>query len=190
MARDPAILFPHDYLMKPFLALIPRFIRPNHFTVLRMVMTPVVLWFLYVENYAVGVPLFFAVGLTDAVDGSLARVRKQITVWGTFYDPVADKILIGSVLLLIVIEHIHPLLAIALVCVEVSLIFGGWYRRRHSGVIGANIWGKVKMILEGLGILFLLISLWFGGDLLTDLSTGTLALAVVFALISLLTYSL
>ena len=155
-----------------------------------MVLTPVVLWFLFIEQYTVGIPLFVAVGLTDAVDGSLARVRKQITPWGTFYDPVADKILIGSVLVLIVVEHVNPILAIALIVVELGLIMSGWYRRRRTGQMGANIWGKVKMMLEGLGILFLLIALWGGADLFVDLSTGTLILAVIFAIVSLLTYSL
>ena len=190
MSRDPAKLFPHDYLLKPLLMLIPPFVRPNHITVFRMLMTPVVLGVLYFELWAIGIPLFFFVGMTDALDGSLARVRKQITQWGTFYDPVADKLLIGSILLLVVIQHVNPALAAALILVELGLILSGWYRRRRYGQMGANIWGKVKMILEGLGILFLLIALWGGADLFVDLSEGTLIVAVIFAIVSLLTYSL
>ena len=189
MPRDPAKLFPHDYLMKPIVFFIPKFIRPNHVTVFRVLMTPLVLLFLYLEIYPIAVPLFFFVGMTDALDGSIARIRKQITAWGTFYDPVADKIFIGSILLLVVIQHINPIIAIALIFIELVIIVGGWFRRKKSS-IAANNWGKAKMLLEGIGILFLLISLWLGVDLFVDLSTGTLALAIVFAIASLLTYSL
>ncbi|MFH1712189.1 MAG: CDP-alcohol phosphatidyltransferase family protein [Patescibacteria group bacterium] len=188
--RDPNKLFPHDYLLKPLVFLIPQAVKPNHITVFRMIMTPVVLWLLLIENYQIGVPLFIFIALTDALDGSLARLRKQITAWGTFYDPVADKLLIGSVILLIVIKYVNPILAVALIAVELMIIVGGWYKRHNGAVQSANIWGKIKMFLEVCGVMFLLISLWFGADIFVDISNGTLVLAVIFAIVSLLTYSL
>lgn len=188
--RDPNKLFFHDSLMKPFVLWLPKRVKPNHLTILRLVLIPIVLILLYIEIYSVGVPLFIFAAFTDAMDGSLARLRKQITEWGTFYDPVADKILIGSVLLLIVIKHVNPILAIALVIVELGLIFGGWYRRRMGTVGHANVWGKIKMFLEFSGLLLILIALWSGASLFIDLSNGTLILALVFAIASLLTYSL
>jgi CDP-diacylglycerol--glycerol-3-phosphate 3-phosphatidyltransferase len=188
--RDPSHLFPHDRLLRPVIGLIPEFIRPNHLTILRFLLTPVVLWLLLIERYEYGVPLFLIATLTDALDGTLARIRKQITEWGTFYDPLADKMLIGSVLLLIVIQHINPWIAAALILVELLLIIGGWYRRQRGRIKSANIWGKVKMLLQVIGVSMLLISLMFGVDLFVDLSQGTLILAILFAVISLLTYSL
>ncbi|MCH8049623.1 CDP-alcohol phosphatidyltransferase family protein [Patescibacteria group bacterium] len=189
-ARDTKKLFPHDHLLKPLLFFIPQTVKPNHITVLRMLLTPVVMWFLYIENYQVGVPLFLFTAFTDALDGTVARVRKQITEWGIFYDPVADKILIGSVILLIVIQHVNPFLAVALIVVELLIIVGGWYQRQRGIMRSANVWGKVKMFLEVTGVMFLLIALWLGVDLFVDLSHGTLVLAVIFAVVSLLTYSL
>jgi len=176
--------------MKPFIWLVPHGVRPNHITIFRMILTPFVLGFLFFEDYTIGVPLFLFASATDALDGSLARIRNQVTAWGTFYDPVADKLLIGSVLVLIVIQHINPIIAAAILALEGMIILGGWYRR-HEGEIGhANVWGKIKMFLETLALLFLLISLWSGVDLFVQLSNGTLLLAVVFALVALLTYSL
>ena len=146
--RDPAQLFPHDYLLKPLLWFIPSFVRPNHLTVARMCATPVVLWFLFMENYRVGVPLFIATAATDALDGSLARWRKQITEWGTFYDPMADKLLMGSVIVLILIQHVNPVIAFGVIGVELLMLGGGWYKRQKGKKIQANVWGKVKMWLE------------------------------------------
>lgn len=187
--RDPAKLFPHDYVLRPFLKLIPEKIHPNHITILRMFLTPVVLFVLYQENWGAGILLFLFTAFTDALDGSLARVRRQITEWGTFYDPVADKFLIGSVMILIVLQHVNPLIAYTLLLIEGMLIFGGWYhRRRHA--ISANIWGKVKMVLQVIAVLFLLIALWLGIDLFIQISHTTFVLAIIFAIVSLLTYSL
>jgi CDP-diacylglycerol--glycerol-3-phosphate 3-phosphatidyltransferase len=188
--RDPAKLFPHDYLMRPVVRMLPDWVTPNHLTIFRMLMTPIVLWFLFEEMYSVGVPLFIFSAFTDALDGSMARLRNQITPWGTFHDPVADKFLIGSVILLIVIQHVNAYLALALIVVELMLIGGGWYKRQHGKISSANIWGKVKMILQVFGVSFLLIALWLGIDLFVDISNGTFALALVFAVVSLLTYSL
>jgi len=155
-----------------------------------MILTPVVLYCLFLEYYQIGVPLFIITAATDALDGTLARVRKQITKWGTFYDPVADKLLIGSVIILILLQHVNSLIAFGVIAVELLMLAGGWYKRHMGTEVTANIWGKVKMLLEFTGVLFLLISLWLGMDLFIDLSEGTLILAIVFAVIALLTYSL
>jgi len=157
---------------------------------LRFFMTPIVLWLLVIEQYEYGVPLFLLATITDALDGTMARIRSEITEWGTFYDPLADKILIGSVILLVVIRYVNPWIAAALILVELLLIGGGWYRRERGRVKSANIWGKVKMLLQVIGVMFLLISLMFGVDFFVDLSQGTLILAIVFAVVSLFTYSL
>ena len=188
--RDPEKLYPHDYLMKPIIKLIPDAFRPNHFTIARMVMTPVVLLLLFFEQYDIGVPFFIFVAFSDAIDGSLARWRQQITDWGTFYDPVADKLLIGSVILLILLQHVNPILGYMIVLIECLMIIGGWYKRRQGHKVQANIWGKIKMILQFAGIMMLLMALWFGLDLFIPISYGTLILGLIFAIVALLTYSL
>ncbi|KPJ85892.1 hypothetical protein AMJ57_01410 [Parcubacteria bacterium SG8_24] len=181
------VLYPHDKVFRCLLEpLIPRWLKPNHITVSRIFLTPPVLYFLFVEDYRIGVPLFLLVALTDAIDGSLARVRRQITEWGVLYDPLADKLLIGSVLFLIVLRHINFYLGISLLVVEVGLIVGGWIRKRRGRVEPANVWGKIKMLTEVIGITLLLIALWLDISLLVDLSIGTLAVALVVAIVSVL----
>ncbi|KKR04450.1 MAG: CDP-alcohol phosphatidyltransferase [Candidatus Uhrbacteria bacterium GW2011_GWF2_39_13] len=189
--RNPQKLFPHDHLMRyTVIPLIPTFITPNMVTVFRMIMTPVVLWFLYLEQFTIGVPIFLFVAFTDAMDGSLARLRNQITQWGTFYDPLADKILISSVILLVVVQHVNVIFGVLILGIEALLLIGGCIKKMNGKIIGSNIFGKTKMFLQVTGVLLLLIALWAGFDLFIPLSVGTLSLAIVFAVISLFTYGL
>ncbi|MFH2063377.1 MAG: CDP-alcohol phosphatidyltransferase family protein [bacterium] len=166
---------------------LPSGLVPNHLTLLRFLLTPIVVYLLYVENYDWGVPLFLFAAWTDTLDGSMARVRRKITEWGIVYDPLADKLLIGSVLFLIVLRHINLYLGFGLLAVESLMIVGGWFMRRRGTVQPANFLGKIKMVAEVFGITLLLMALWLDVSLLVDLSNGTLGVALVVAIASLLT---
>lgn len=192
MTNETITLFPHDHLLKwTIIPLIPRWLKPNHITVFRFIATPIVLALLLLENYRIGVPAFIFVACTDALDGSLARLRKQITLWGTFYDPMADKILIGSVIILIVLKHINVWFGLLVILVELAIAGGGLYRKiKGLPIIAANVFGKTKMVLQVIAVSFLLIALWSGVELFIPFSIGTFAIAIVFAFISLRTYGL
>lgn len=189
--RDPSKWYPHDYLMaRTLIPLIPRWMTPNHWTVIRFFLTPLVLWFLVTRQYEIGIPLFFFTAFTDALDGSLARVRKQITDWGSFYDPVADKMLIGSVVLLVVMQFLSIYLALALVVVELVIVICAFFWKKSGRVTTANIYGKTKMFLQVLGVMLLLFSVAFAQPLLLNLSIIAFCLAIVFAVISLISYGI
>lgn len=188
--RDPNKLYPFDYVLKPFLFLVPNYVRPNHVTVFRMFLIPIVAWFLITGQYAVGIPLFVFASFTDILDGTLARIRKQVTEWGTFYDPVADKMLIGAVVVLVVLPHIQPIIIAGVLIVESLIMFWGWRRSKTHGPQTANMWGKVKMWFEVLGVVFVLLALSFGWVFLLGFAEFVLIVAILFGFISLLTYSL
>lgn len=189
--RDPSKLFPHDYVMRyTFVPLVPRCVTPNMITIFRMVLIPFVLYFLFLNQFNIGVPLFLIAAFTDALDGSIARLRHQITEWGTFYDPLADKLLVGSVVILVVIQHMNPILGSLILFVDSVLIVGGYIRRKQGRPMGSNLFGKTKMFFQVLGIALLLISLWAGYDLFIPLSFGTFSLAIILAVISLFTYGM
>jgi CDP-diacylglycerol--glycerol-3-phosphate 3-phosphatidyltransferase len=180
-------LLPHDRIYKCALdPLIPACVHPNHITVLRMLLVPIVLYLLHFGTYGIGVPLFIFAALTDALDGSMARVRRQITEWGIKYDPLADKLLIGAVLFDIVLQHINFFLGLALLLVEVVIIVGAWLRHRKGVIEPANFWGKLKMVTEVAGISLLLLALWMDINMLVNISAGTLAVALVVAIVSIL----
>jgi len=189
--RDPRKLFLHDYLLKyTIVPLVPSFVTPNSITVFRMVFTPVVLWFLYIDQYAIGVPLFIILAISDALDGSIARLRNKITKWGALYDPIADKILISSVVLLIVVQHVNVYFSFLIVALEVLIVIGALRHRKKGDVPSANIFGKTKMFFQVTGVSLLLIAVWLGYSLFIPFSIATLSLAIVFAIISLFTYGI
>lgn len=189
--RDPNKLFPHDYLMRyTFVPLVPKCVTPNMITIFRMVLIPFILYFLFLNEYKIGVPLFLFAAFTDALDGSVARLRHQVTEWGTFYDPLADKLLVGSVIILVVMQHINPIFGGLILFVDSMIMIGGYIRSKQGKPTGSNIFGKTKMFFQILGISLLLIALWAGFDLFIPFSIGTFSLAIVLAVISLFTYGI
>ncbi len=191
MTNETVKLYWHDRILaKTILRLIPRDVRPNHLTILRFLLTPFVLYYLWRENWPVVVPLFLFAALTDALDGSLARTRKQITMWGTVADPAADKLLIGSVVALFVAQEIDIVFATIIIVIELMIILTGLARRRRGEYVSANWYGKLKMLFQVVGVTALLIARWSGIQLFVPFSIGTLSIAIVFAVISLLTYGL
>ncbi|MCR4256204.1 MAG: CDP-alcohol phosphatidyltransferase family protein [Candidatus Uhrbacteria bacterium] len=190
MTNENIVLAPFDKVLGAvFIRFFPRFIRPNHLTVLRMLLTPAVLWFLWIELWPWAFGLFLFAAMTDAWDGAMARLRKQITLWGTMADPVADKLLIGSVVVLFVAKELDVLFAVLIVSAELLIVAGAMYRRRQGRYASANGYGKIKMFLQILGVSFLLLAKLSGFMLAVPFAVGTLSLAVAFAVVSMLTYS-
>lgn len=189
--RDPNKLFPHDRLLQvTMIRFIPPFVTPNVVTWLRFLMTPFVLYLLYIGDFAAGVPLFVLAAFTDALDGSMARVRKEITEWGMLYDPIADKFLISSVVLLVVIKYLHPAIGLTVVGLEAALVIGGIIRKRMGLRVMANVIGKAKMVAQFLGITILLIAVWTATPALFPVAVAVFGIAIVLAVASLFTYGL
>ncbi|MFZ2681926.1 MAG: CDP-alcohol phosphatidyltransferase family protein [Patescibacteria group bacterium] len=189
--RDLTKLYPHDYILRVvILPFIPKFVHPNHITVLRFLMTPLVLWLLFTEHYTWGVPLFIVAAITDAVDGSLARVRKQVTPWGIFFDPIADKFLIGSIALVVALQYFNPVTVFAALSLDM-LPSLRWASTKYAGtVMAANAWGKSKMFLQFCSLTLLLLGIMLDVPILIDLGELVLLVSLVFASIAVITYSL
>ena len=187
-----APIYPHDRLLNwTLIRFLPRELHPNHVTTFRLFLIPFILWYLINSQWSVVVPLFLFASFTDALDGSMARIRKQITRWGTVADPAADKALIGTVVVFFVAKEVNPLFAAIIVAIEVMIIVSGIVRHKKGDwIISANWAGKIKMLLQVTGVSLLFIARWFGISLLVPFSIGTLTIAIIFAIVSLLTYSL
>lgn len=190
--KTPIKLYPQDYLLRyTILPFIPQWVRPNHLTLLRMLMTPFVVWLLFIGDYALGTPLFVIAVLTDLFDGVIARVRNQITPWGIFFDPVADKLLVGCVALTIGLRYFHPVLvfvAIALDLLPAILLLSRKVPKDQP--VSANIWGKIKMVLQFCAFASLLIGVQIGSGGLVAGGESILGISLIFALIAAVTYSL
>lgn len=177
--------YPHDYVIgRMFLWLFPKAVKPNHITLFRMIATPFVFLFLIREDWLVGLPIFLLVAFTDMLDGTMARMRKQITAWGTLYDPLADKFLIGGVLFILVLKYINIYIGVAIIVLELLVIIGGWLKKHDGVVISASRWGKTKMVLQVMGVGMILFSLLLGLPSTMLLAEWTLILSIGFALMN------
>lgn len=171
------------------LPVIPSWVTPNQVTLLRFFLVPFVVYLLMVEEFRRGAILFGLAALTDALDGAMARYRNQITEWGKIYDPLADKLLVGTAVGVLVTKYVSEYLAAAIIFVEVLLIVNAFYKNQAEGKVIQAVWaGKLKMILQSSAILLLLVSLIFFIPSLIAAVTGLLYLSLLFALISLLVY--
>lgn len=189
MTNETIRLYPQDRLFaKTLIRLIPKDVHPNHVTILRFLMIPPVLYYLWMEAWPAALGFFLFAAFTDALDGSLARVRKQITLWGTVADPIADKLLIGTTVVIFVAKEIHPLFAAVIIMMEILIAGGAYYRKTKGRYVAANEYGKIKMFLQVIGVSLLMVAKIAGLPLAVQFGVGTLALAIVFAIVSLLTY--
>lgn len=190
-SKEERILHPQDKFVEKFILwAIPRSIRPNQITVIRFLMTPFVVWTILMEKFYLGAALFLLASLTDAIDGTMARTRNQITSWGKLYDPLADKLLIGSTAFLLVIKHLNIYLGLAIISIEILLIANGGMRKANGHVIQANIWGKLKMIFQVIGVTLIFIFLTTNIEAILVISFVVLVLAIIMGIISLFTYSI
>jgi CDP-diacylglycerol--glycerol-3-phosphate 3-phosphatidyltransferase len=185
-------LYPHDRLLGPLLhAITPEWLIPNHFTIFRIVAAPFVFWLFWNNNYSLGLIAFCVAAFTDTWDGTLARFRNQITAWGVFFDPLADKLLIGGSGLILGFQFFHPAVVVmALVGDMLPLIRGVIVSRYRGVVLTANWWGKWKMILQCVSFITLLAGLVWGVPELTWVAEGTLVVASGLAVAAIVSNSL
>lgn len=170
-----------------FLGLFPKFVTPNQITVFRFVSIPFIVILLLDGNYLIASIIFLFSAFSDALDGALARTTGQITRWGILADPFADKLLVGSVAMILIWRFLSWQLAILIVVIEVFILASAFYR--YTGIaVPAKTPAKIKMILQCFGIIFLFFHVLFGGVVWLPMAWVILTLAVVFALLSLLLY--
>lgn len=173
-----------EVILLPFL---PRRVTPNQLTVFRLAATPVVMALLLTKAYAWGTALFILAALSDAADGAIARTTNRVTAWGIMFDPIADKLLVGSVALILVPAYLGAGLAWAIVAVEAVLI-ASVYLRYGGKVVPAKTAGKIKMILQCVGLAMLLLYVNLGAPVLLMIAAYVLYASLFFALLSLFVY--
>lgn len=182
-------VYPHDHFLKwTLLRFIPNTVSPNKVTMLRVCLTPVVAWCMATHNYSLGIVIFVLAALTDALDGSMARTRNQVTKFGMLFDPFADKFLIGVMVLFLVFQNYSWQLGVAVIGVEVLIMLMALVAEiKFKTVRAANIWGKIKMILQVLAVFLTLSALIWNATVLFTVAAWLFGVAVGFALISLFT---
>jgi CDP-diacylglycerol--glycerol-3-phosphate 3-phosphatidyltransferase len=143
---------------------------PNAITFVRVAMIPVILSFTYYEsrmNSFIAAALFAATGATDFLDGWVARRRGLVTVIGKFLDPLADKLIVVSTLVMLV--HLGRVAAWVVIVIMAREFIVTGLRTIAMGegiVIAAGQEGKYKTSLQIAGISFLLLHYRYQTDLI------------------------
>lgn len=161
---------------------------PNKLTVARIVCAFVMIVFLLLSGRVfawLSWVLFVAASLTDLADGSIARARGEVTVFGKFMDPLADKILNYSVMILLLPEGLIPPVALVLILIREFLVAGIRQSGAEQGVvIAANIWGKLKTLVQDVSLGLILLLRAVGAGFLAPLAQGLLWLCAALTVIS------
>lgn len=186
---SPNVTISDRVIATTVLKLLPPIVTPNHITAFRFVTIPFVLYLLATGRIMAAGILFVISAFSDAVDGALARTKGLITDWGKLYDPLADKLLVGSVAVILVSRYISDVLALTIISLELLLIVGAFFRKRFRGAkIQAGWAGKVKMVFQSVGIGVLFLGVVASSPFIIAVATYILYASVVFAVLSLLVY--
>lgn len=159
---------------------------PNILTIIRLILIPifVIMFFSHSTNNLVySISIFLFAGFTDFLDGYLARKYKLITKMGIVLDPLADKLMLITVLSCLVIKSYIPIWVLIIIAAkELFMIFCGMFLYKKGTVIPSNKFGKVSTILFYVSI-FVLTYNENKGMLL-------LYVSVISAIIALINYSI
>lgn len=170
---------------------------PNKLTLLRIIMVPFfmafLLWTDCPHNYLIAGLLFGAAAITDCIDGKLARKHNQITDFGKFMDPIADKLLVCGALVAMVELGLCSSWVVIVVLLREFLVqsLRLMAAAGDGKVIAANMWGKVKTVTQMIAIIAVMafqegvyIGLFPDGNLMTLLGEILLWISAAATLIS------
>ena len=137
----------------------------NKLTIFRIILVPimVIIPFLGIQGDVFGIPvsylimdlIFIIASITDKLDGYIARSRNQVTTFGKFLDPLADKILVLAAMLILVEDNRLPAIIPIIVLFREFIVSG--YRlvavEKGGKVIAASVWGKLKTVTQMLALI-------------------------------------
>lgn len=169
---------------------------PNKLTILRTIMIPFFLVFLYMsvmEGHDFGwfkwvaLGVFIAASLTDMLDGKIARKYNLVTNFGKFMDPLADKLLVCSALIALSDIGRMPAWIVIVIIARDFIISGFRLVAVEKGVVIAAGWsGKIKTTVQMIMVCFLVADL--GGKIFYVIDQVLIYLALVLTIVSLLDY--
>ena len=156
----------------------------NKLTIFRIILVPimVIIPFLGIQDELFSIPItyliidliFIIASITDKLDGYIARSRKQITTFGKFLDPLADKILVLTAMIMLVEMGRLPAWIPVIVLSREFIVSG--YRliavEKGGKVIAASVWGKLKTVTQMIAIILAFVDLNAFGECFTGNLTG------------------
>ena len=165
---------------------------PNIITFIRIVLIPIILYLLFSENPNIVLlagGLFIISSISDYFDGYLARALNQSSKLGTLLDPIADKLLIASVIVVLVdtnvISNLHVIPAIVILLREIAISGLREFLAKLNTDMPVSKLAKYKTTFQMVSLSILIIGLGFElNDFLWNLGLVTLWLAAIITLLS------
>ena len=156
----------------------------NKLTIFRIILVPimVIIPFLGIQGDVWGIPIscliidliFIIASITDKLDGYIARSRNQVTTFGKFLDPLADKILVLTAMIMLVEMGRLPAWIPVIVLAREFIVSG--YRliavEKGGKVIAASVWGKMKTVTQMIAIILAFADINAFGKCFTGELTG------------------
>ncbi len=124
---------------------------PNLLTLLRICLVPLLVAAVADNHYALGLGLFVVAGITDLLDGLLARLLKQYTMLGQYLDPVADKLLLSTLFLVLTHMGLIPMRVTVLVFgrdVGILVVSAILYATTGRRDFGPSLLGKANTLAQ------------------------------------------
>ncbi len=157
----------------------------NKLTIFRIILVPIMVLipFLGIEGKIYGIPItyllvdliFILASITDKLDGYIARKKNQITTFGKFLDPLADKILVLTAMIMLVEMQKLPAW-IPIIVLSREFIISG-YRlivvEKGGKVISASKWGKLKTVTQMIAIILAFLDVNAFGECFLGLLRGS-----------------
>ncbi len=165
----------------------------NKLTIFRVILVPimVIIPFFNIQGEFLNIPItywliniiFCIASLTDKLDGYIARSKNQITTFGKFLDPIADKILVLAAMLMLVEMNKLPAWIPIIVITREFVVSG--YRlvavTKGGEVIAASIWGKLKTVTQMIAVILAFIDVNAYGAFLNSNLQGFSFILNIFA---------
>lgn len=160
---------------------------PNILTIVRFILVPFILYFAMMGDYVTTVIFLIVSGITDILDGYLARKFDWVTNFGKLMDPLADKLTQVITLVALVLQNIIPFWILGVVIIkEFIMVAGASFLYGKELVVSSRWWGKLSTVLFYFAIFGSLIIKYF--HLPYHFDNYIYYLAIVTTLFSLVMY--
>lgn len=163
---------------------------PNILTIFRFILIPVILFYIFTGNYLLAFIFFTLSGLTDVLDGFIARKFNLISNFGKLMDPLADKLTQIAVLTSLVTLEIIPVWILIIVVIkELVMVIGASFLYGKDVVVYSKWYGKLATVLFFVAIIISLINKQFNiTGFWSNLDLGLYCIALISTIFSLIMY--
>jgi cardiolipin synthase (CMP-forming) len=160
---------------------------PNQLTLLRLCIIPFLVLAILDHHYRTAFALFVLAGITDGLDGLLARMLKQRTVLGQYLDPVADKLLLSTLFLVLHHEGLISRRVTVLVFgrdLGIIMVAAILYASVGMKDFRPSLFGKANTLAQIVALVTVLLSMFYAPPLVVLVRYWSLVATVVFTVVS------